>query len=304
MNVEPNSGEPRGPMASVYEVAERAWRLKGYLVALSCVAVALAGSFVWVRSEVFSSEAVLVPRNESQGINMSAGLRGIASIAGVNLGAGQTTLVYALKYLRSRSFLDRFIEANWGAVSSAAKLNDCDGSADLLEVPARDSDCFVDAFRYLDAAIEIADLEDSAHLVRFSTNDPAAARFLLSSLLSQLDHHLRERRSQEFVTTLGSLRQAAERESIQELRAVIFEAIKEQQVAQATVLASDPLAWEVVQDPTLPYEPSNASTLVVLAASVLAALILYLFGVLVASDFQRWAEERERPSKDPSPRAD
>src|SRR5690606_19017487 len=59
----------------------------------------------------YRAEAVLAPTEESRASGLPSGLSGLAGIAGLNLGSGSSS-AEALAMLRSRAFIEEFIEDN------------------------------------------------------------------------------------------------------------------------------------------------------------------------------------------------
>ena len=90
------------------------WRGKITLIIFTLVFIVLSVSYALYLPNIYRADVTLFPNLENsqpRGSNLNGGLKGIASLAGVNIGTGgNSKTVLALEILKSRKFISNFIK--------------------------------------------------------------------------------------------------------------------------------------------------------------------------------------------------
>ena len=90
------------------EIADTLWRGRWLVTAVTFVIVAISMAYAFLAAPVYRAEALLIPNEREAGQALPAGMSGLASLAGFNIGSsGDTTEVVAT--LSSRVFIEEFI---------------------------------------------------------------------------------------------------------------------------------------------------------------------------------------------------
>src|SRR5690554_7416717 len=94
----------------LFELFMALWKGKWIIIATTFAFALSSVIYALSQPNIYRSEALLAPVEESGGLKMSGQLGGLAALAGVNLGGGGGSKVgLALEILKSREFLGRFI---------------------------------------------------------------------------------------------------------------------------------------------------------------------------------------------------
>jgi uncharacterized protein involved in exopolysaccharide biosynthesis len=99
---------------SLGDILRRLWVGRIWIVSATTVCLAVALGLALLSTRIYRATVLLVPATEARGMNgpLSSGLGqlgGLASLAGINLGASDAATEEALAVLRSRTFSERFI---------------------------------------------------------------------------------------------------------------------------------------------------------------------------------------------------
>lgn len=87
------------------------WRGKWWIMLFTVIATLLAGTYAVLATPMFKSEAVLQMREDSgRSGGLGGQLGGLAALAGVSVGSGGSNQAFAKAYVRSRTFIQGFIE--------------------------------------------------------------------------------------------------------------------------------------------------------------------------------------------------
>ncbi|RXS43034.1 LPS O-antigen length regulator [Idiomarina sp. 29L] len=234
------------------------WQGKWWIIAITFVFA--VGSVIYSLSlpNIYKSEATLAPTEEASGgglSQMAGQLGGLASLAGVNLGGGNTDkTTIALEILKSRAFIKGFVEKydilpelmaveEWNRGSGVAFNNELyspDTKEWVREVeppkqPEPSSWEYVKVFR--ESVLEVSK-DDTTGLVTIAVNhqSPEVAEQWVVWLIEEINNHMRERDIQEAQRSLEYLDKELQSTSLSDMQQVFYQLIEKQ--TQTIMLAN------------------------------------------------------------------
>lgn len=234
------------------------WQGKWWIIAITFVFA--VGSVVYSLSlpNIYKSEATLAPTEEASGgglSQMAGQLGGLASLAGVNLGGGNTDkTTIALEILKSRAFIKSFVEKydilpelmaveEWNRGTGIVfdnELYNPDTKEWVREVeppkqPTPSSWEYVKVFR--DQVLHVTK-DETTGLVTIAVNhqSPEVAEQWVGWLIEEINNHMRERDIQEAQRSLEYLDKELQNTSLSDMQQVFYELIEKQ--TQTIMLAN------------------------------------------------------------------
>ncbi|MBF39317.1 MAG: LPS O-antigen length regulator [Idiomarinaceae bacterium] len=234
------------------------WQGKWWIIAITFVFA--VGSVIYSLSlpNIYKSEATLAPTEEASGgglSQMAGQLGGLASLAGVNLGGGNTDkTTIALEILKSRAFIKGFVEKydilpelmaveEWNRGTGIVFNNELynpDSKEWVREVeppkqPKPSSWEYVKVFR--EETLEVSK-DDTTGLVTIAVNhqSPEVAEQWVVWLIEEINNHMRERDIQEAQRSLEYLDKELQSTSLSDMQQVFYQLIEKQ--TQTIMLAN------------------------------------------------------------------
>lgn len=281
------------------------WGGKWIIVAFTIVFA--VGSVIYALSlpNIYKSEALLAPSDESQGrglTGMVGSLGGLASLAGVSLAGSQadkTTI--ALEILQSRAFLTEFVEKHeilpeimavkeWspeqGIVFDEEIYNSQQGV--WLGQPNPQSEGRPTSWEYVNQIknnLLKVTREQESGLIRLSINHPSPvfAKKLVDLLVVDINNEMRKRDVSEAKSSLAFLNDELEQTSLKNMQQVFFELVEKQ--TQTIMLANirPEYIFQTIDPAIVPEQKVKPKRpLIVIVATILGS-ILGAFFVLIRS---------------------
>lgn len=290
------------------ELFRALWRGKWWIISVTLLAAVLAVFYALALPEKYQASALVAPATDGGDGGLSAMARqygGLASIAGIDLGRGDTgKRQIALETLKSRQFLTDFIRRHDLKVALlATKAWDhergewvIDGERYDVETgewlaTERDQDdpepSDWRAFKAFQEKLSISEDRDTGMVtVSIESQSPLAAKNWVEWLVQDINAHLKERDMEETRRNVAYLEDQLEHTSISGMRQVFFSLIEEQTKTLMLAELDKEYAFQVIDPPIVPEERSapNRSLIVVLA--VMLGGMLATFGVLVGYAFR------------------
>lgn len=168
------------------------WKGKWVIVALTSLFAAGSIAYALLATEWYRAETVLAPAEKRSMPDLLGSLGGLASLAGVSIGGGDSAEPLAV--LRSREFTATFIEDlglttvmladKWDAENNRWKASNPDDWPDIR-----------DAVTYFDRNVRTAGLDKKSGMVTVTIRwkDPVVAAEWANLLVRRLNEHMRER---------------------------------------------------------------------------------------------------------------
>lgn len=271
------------------------WQGKWIIVGISLVVVIVAIAVTLAMPNIYKSEVLLAPAEESAGGGLAAlgdQLGGLASLAGVNLGKKETSrVIIGIEVLKSRAFITDFIirrqilvplmaSKGWDAetgdividedvydVATSRWLNF--GSRAESAAPS-----VWNAYKVFVGSLNVSQAKDSG-LVRVSVShhSPLLARQWLEWLVEDVNSQLRQRDIEEATRSIDYLKRQLESTSLTGMQQVFYQLIEKQ--TQTIMLANvrEQYVFKVIDPPVVPEEKASPKRgLIVLLSFVLATV--------------------------------
>ena len=191
---------------SLRELWDILWRGKWLIVAMTVVFAALAVVYALLATEWYRADVLLAPSEERSTPALGGQLGGLAALAGVTVGGGDSA--QALAALRSREFAREFIEEysllpvlfadEWDEQAQRWRASDPEDWPDIR-----------DAVRFFHRAVLKVSEDRQTNLVTLGIEwkDPEVAAEWANVLVQRLNQRLRERALREAEANVAYLQQ-------------------------------------------------------------------------------------------------
>lgn len=230
------------------------WKRRWLIAGVTFLFAAAGVTYAFVATPVYQAECVLVPNKSAQVPNFSAGLGGLASLAGINLGVSPDR-TDAIATLRSRVFAEEFIRENdlmpvlfadkWDGANERWIGDDPDDWPDI-----RDGvQFFVEELRSIDE-----DLSTGLVTLTIEWTDPELAAEWVEVLVQRVNEGLRTRDLASSERKLVYLHEQLEQANLVELRQAISRLIEIELQTMAQARAEIGYAFKVIDPPRVPIE--------------------------------------------------
>ncbi|WP_105188474.1 Wzz/FepE/Etk N-terminal domain-containing protein [Pseudoalteromonas sp. T1lg48] len=235
------------------------WQGKWIIIGTTVVAAIISVVYALNLPNIYKSEALLAPAEDSKsgGLSALAGqFGGLASLAGVNLGSGsadKTTI--ALELLKSRSFIGEFVqEHNLKPVIMAANGWDRDNHQVLynreiynpdtnkwlreVKEPKQPEPSQLEVHDKFTKQLLNVSQDKETGLVKVSVRhySPVVAKELTDKLIEQLNNTMRANDIADAENSIEYLTRALQETSVADMQKVFYQLIEQQQ--QTKMLAS------------------------------------------------------------------
>jgi uncharacterized protein involved in exopolysaccharide biosynthesis len=257
-------------------------RHKLSIFVLAVVGGALGVGLSFLFTPEFKADAVLIPSDETLGLNANSalgGLGGLASLVGVGVNANKNS--EAVETLKSRGLAVSYMEANgilpilfpdkWDPV--AKKWSAASGHIPTLE----------DGYRIFDKNVRTVIEDRKTGLVTISIvwSDPVLAKKWTEGLIDAANDLLRVQATDRSSRNLEYLKKATDGTSIMEVKATIYKLMETEIKKQMIAYGSKDYAFRVVDPPVIPeHKVSPKRSNYLLIGAVLFPLLWFGFAAL------------------------
>lgn len=271
------------------------WQILGITVV-----IAIASAVIAIRlPNIYKSEALLAPTTESSGINLPGQLGGLASLAGVDIGGGNSgNTVLALKLLESRYFVSKFIE-NHKLAAALFGANGWDSATDSLEYdssiydqrtntwvrevkwprgaePSKQElyDEFLDIFQVT--------IDDDSGYVTISVEhySPNLSKTWVSLLVKDINNEMKNREVQQAEKSIEFLTEQVKNTDIADAKSMMYSLIEEQVKTLMLANSRDEFAFKTVDPAVVAEQIHKPQRVLIVILSVLMGLMLSFLFVL------------------------
>lgn len=281
----------------LWGVVKTLWAGKWIIVSLSFLSGVAAVVFTMLMPNVYRSEALLAPAEESNsaGLMAIAGqLGGIASLAGVDIGKVEATkMTIALEVLKSRAFVSSFIARRNVLVPliAAKKIDPASGKLLLDEslydefnqrwvgfggtADSRPTEW--KAYKEFSRIMRVSQAKDTG-LIRLSVDhvSPEIAQQWVAWLVEDVNEQMRRRDIDEANKSINYLKQQLDQTPLADMKQIFYQLIEKQ--TQTIMLASvrDQYVFKIIDPPVVPEEkvsPRRASIVIMAVMTAFAASV-------------------------------
>jgi uncharacterized protein involved in exopolysaccharide biosynthesis len=274
-------------------VATVLWKGKGVIGLLTAVGAIVAVVYVFVQPEIFRSEALLQPRQQSGSLGRLAGLGALAAELGGISGAalptaGGTERDVSVATLRSRAVIEAFITEN----DLLPKIYESkwDRNAKVWKNPTRAPTVWEAYNDFTKDVLEIReDRRTGLVTIAVEWTNPEEARQWVTEIVARTNAHLKQRAIQEGEKNLAYLQsqvqQIGQVELVQALYGLVEEQLKQMMVAKG----GDEFALKTVDPAVVPKKRIRPSRVL---TSLVGLFVGGLLGVLVTLGRASWTRPK------------
>lgn len=255
-----------------------------WIIASVVVCTGLAVTYAMIATPVYRAITILVPANNSTGLDLGSALGqfgGIAAMAGIGgVGAGAET-EEALAVLRSREFTQRFIQDQ--NLLPRLYANMWDAKARAWRVPESKRPTLARAFRMFNTRIRAIDQDKKTGLISLQIDwkDRVEAANWANQLAARLNEEMRKRAMAKAVVSLGFLERELQTTAAIETREAISRLMESQIKQRMLANVTEEFAFRVV-DRALPADADDPVKPQKLALVAIGAVVGFVLGVVLA----------------------
>lgn len=289
------------------ELVNALWKGKWIIIAVTFVFAVGSIAYALSQPNMYRSEALLAPAEDSGGMRVPGQLGGLAALAGVNLGGsgGGTKVALALEILKSRDFLGRFIEKyDLKVPIMAAKSWDIQSNTLVIDsdiydeatrtwvrevkLPLRPEPSLLETHEEFLTMLSVSEGQNSG-MVRVAVEhySPYLAAEWVRLLVHEVNEEMRKRELEEATNSIAYLESQLERTSLADVQLMLYSLIEEQ--TKTLMLANVRPEYVLITiDPAIVPEkrskPSRA--MIVIIGTFIGGLLSATF-VIMLSMFRR-----------------
>lgn len=254
------------------------WQKKFQIIIPTVIASVIAVLYAINKPNVYTAQGIYTPASQGDASSLSklAGqFGGLASLAGVNLGgAGEDDTQVAIKFLKSRAFLQHFIDKydltdelmaveGWNKIDNKLIYNtsifDPNSNTWNKELGI-DKPTPWNAYEVLKSMLSVNyDSKEGVIEVSLTFYSPVLAKKWLELLIQEINKYWREKKIAKHNLLAIALEEKAEKSNVSELRSVFYSLIAEQTKNSLLAEVTSESVFESVGDIVLPQEKSAPS---------------------------------------------
>ncbi|RTE86074.1 MULTISPECIES: Wzz/FepE/Etk N-terminal domain-containing protein [Gammaproteobacteria] len=223
------------------------WKGKWIIIAVTFVFAVGSVMYAINQPNIYRSEALLAPVEDSGGMNIPGQLGGLAALAGVNLGgSGGGKVALALEVLKSREFLGRFIEKydlkapimaaeNWNRGNNTlvfdGEVYNPETNEWVREAPAgrQKEPSLIEVYEELSKLLSVSqDTQTGMVKISIEHYSPYLAKNWVELLVNEINEEMRNREMTEASNSIQYLESQLSATNLAEAQSMLFSLIEEQ----------------------------------------------------------------------------
>lgn len=257
------------------------WQGKWLIVACTVIATVLGVTYALLATPQYQIDTLLAPADHSQdgaGAGLAARFGGLASLAGVSLPGGGSSVDEAIALLKSRAFVDGFIQEHQLIPEIFHKLWDRDAGRWKLEGEDAEPPSIRDAYKAWTQNIMSVSQDKKTGLVTVSLlwHDRHQAVDWLTRIVAKLNEVMRAQAVAEAEQNKLYLEQELGKTSVVEVQKAIFGLIEQQVTSIMLANTRAEYAFRTIDPPVVPDKEDKAKPkrkLIVIMAFLLGGFI-------------------------------
>nr|QOS28236.1 hypothetical protein VP238_00008 [Vibrio parahaemolyticus] len=309
-NYLPYPPQPKGDEIDLSELFTELWRGKWIIIATTFVFA--IGSVLYALSlpNIYKADALLAPAESSNGgglSKMAGQLGGLAALAGVNLGAGESSQTdLAVQVMKSRQFVDTFINKHdllvpliaakdWDLTNNKLILDE-DLYNPSSEEWLREPDGLRGAKPTAQEAFEIfskevlsvsQDKDSGLYTVSIKNYSPYIAQQWVNWLIEDINKVMRERTIAETSQNLAYLNTQLQKTSVADMQRTFYKLIEEQTKSLMLAEVQEEFIFKVVDPAVVPELKDGPKRALICVLGTLLGCMLGVAIVLVSFAFRK-----------------
>ncbi|MGI9946653.1 Wzz/FepE/Etk N-terminal domain-containing protein [Vibrio hyugaensis] len=286
------------------ELFKALWEGKWIIIATTFVFA--LGSVLYALSlpNIYKADALLAPAESSNGgglSKMAGQLGGLAALAGVNLGGGESSQTdLAVQVMKSRQFVDAFIDEHgllvplmaakgWDLTgnrlvldediynpSTSEWLREPDGLRGPKPTPQEAFEVFIK-----DVLSVNQDKESGLYTVSIKHYSPYEAQRWVNWLITDINKVMRERTIAETTQNLAYLNLQLEKTSITDMQSTFYKLIEEQTKSLMLAEVQEEFVFKVIDPAVVPELKDGPKRALICVLGTLAGIIFAFLIILV-----------------------
>lgn len=302
MPQQPIQGFPQQPYADdeidLKELFGVLWDGKLIIAAVTGLAAVIAVIVALSMTNIYRSEALLMPTSGGDAGGLAAKFGGLASLAGVSLGGGgagdKTTL--AIEVIKSRQFLQSFIEKRnvlvplmaaegWNRGDDSLEINDDLYDIDTqqwvreVEPPKAPEPSLQEAHEVFTKLISVSQDKESGFVnLAIEHVSPTVAQQWVTWLVEDVNDIIRQQDVAQAERSIAYLKEQIAATSLANLQAGFFELIQQQTETIMLAKASPEYVFRTVDPAVVPEQKSKPKRALI---CVLGTMLGGMLGVLI-----------------------
>lgn len=287
------------------------WRAKWVIAGIPLLVGVVAVAVVLRMPNVYKSEALLAPAEESSGGGIAAlagQLGGLASLAGVNLRKDEASKVtIGLAVLKSRLFITGFVERRdilvpllatkkWDSAAGKLVLDQeiyqvetgrwIDKNAD--DGYAEKKPSIWKAYNAFSEIMQVNQAKDTGLItISISHQSPVLAKQWVDWLVEDVNTQLRQRDIEEAHKSIEYLKKQLAQTPLAGMQQIFYQLVEKQMQTIMLANVRDEYVFKVIDPPPVPEEKTSPRRGVIVVLSVMVSLVLVVAAVLVTDAFKR-----------------
>lgn len=286
------------------ELFNALWRGKWIILLSSFVAAVVAVLYTLNLPNIYKSEALLAPTEESGGNGLSAlagQFGGLASLAGINLsGASGDKVTIALELLKSRQFIGEFIQNNdlkpaimaaegWNASSNSLLYDESIYQIDTnkwvrdTKPPKKSEPSAQEVHKEFVKENLVVTQDKETGLVTLSIKhfSPFVAKDIASKLVKAINTKMRQNDISDAQRSIDYLNEALLKTNVADMQQVFYQLIEKQQQTKMLANVREEYVLKVIDPPIVAEEKSGPKRAIICVLFVMLGAFFGIIAVLV-----------------------
>lgn len=279
------------------------WSGKRIIAGVSLLVGIVAWAIMFSMPDIYRSEVLLAPAEESSvaGVSALAGqLGGLASLAGVNLGKNNINkVVVGLEVMKSRSFISKFVSSRgiYASLLAAKKWDRETGNLiyddDIYDAEtqswksfngnvsdARPTDWM--AYKIFRSLLKVTQAKDTGLItVSIDHVSPVLAQQWVAWLIDDVNAQMRARDIEEAHRSIDYLKLQLEQTPVAGMQQIFYQLIEKQMQTIMLANVRDQYVFKIIDPPVIPEEKVAPRRALTVALSIIVSFMISALFVLV-----------------------
>ena len=292
------------------ELWQALWQGKLQIAAITAVFAFISIIIVLMLPNIYRSEALLAPAEESQGGGLAAlagQFGGLASIAGINLSDGATDpTTIAIETLKSRRFIKTFIDKHkllvplmacdgWDGTNHTLKLNNHVYDAENQQWlhgknnPLQSEPSDIEVYEvFIDDVLSVSqDKKTGLVTIGVDFYSPVLAKQWVEWLVTDLNNYMRDKDLKSAERTINYLTEQLNSTSIADMQTIFYQLIEEQTKTIMLANVRKDYVLEVIDPAITPEEHAKPKRAIIFVLMTLLGGILAVITILIGHFHQQ-----------------
>ena len=281
-------------------------RYKWLIILTTIISGGTAIAIAFQMTPIYRAEVILAPASEDKNAGLSAiagQFGGLASLAGINVGAGGGKIEEAIATLKSRAFTEDFIRENnlmpilysdiWDAEANKWRVD----SEAHIPTPWKAYKLF-DGIRFVKN-----DSKTGMYSIAFEWHDPVLAAQWANQIVEKINKHQKEAGIIEAKKSIEYLKNQLQETSVVEMRQAIYRLIEAQTKNIMLANVRDEFVFQVIDPAVVPEEKIKPKKKLMAILGVIVGFMLGVFLAFILAFIKKQKEQLTNENNQPTGQA-